>query len=86
MAMNLENLIDLPLLTYYDEQIKKWCANRIVKETQETVFTTKNDLPVEGKEGMLYVTEESIFVWNGTRWVEVGNPKATSEATVWGTF
>lgn len=86
MAIDLENLIDLPLLTYYDENIKKWVANRITKETKDTIFTTKNDLPVEGKKGVLYVTEESIFIWNGVKYVDVGNPASTSNATLWGTF
>lgn len=86
MAITLENLIDLDLLTYYDEQVKKWIADRVANATKETVFTTKNSLPVEGQKGILYVTEESIFIWNGIKYVDVGNPESTNNATLWGTF
>lgn len=55
MATNLENLIDLQLLTYYDENIKRWTAARIDKTLNNIVFTTRSKLPVEGKEGILYI-------------------------------
>lgn len=86
MAITLENLIDLDLLTYYDENLKKWVAGRIDKTLDNTEFTTTAALPVEGKEGVLYVTEESIKYWNGDRYVDVGNPQSTSDATIWGKF
>lgn len=86
MAITLENLIDLPLLTYYDENLKKWVASRIDKTLNNTTFVNTADLPVEGKSGILYITENSIKYWNGDRYVDVGNPQETSEATVWGKF
>ena len=86
MAITLENLIDLPLLTYYDENLKKWVAGRIDKTLNNTAFVNTADLPVEGKSGVLYVTETSIKYWNGERYVDVGNPQETSDATVWGKF
>lgn len=86
MAISLENLIDLDLLKYYDENLKRWVVNRINKATTDTIFTTKNNLPIEGEKNILYVTEESIFIWNGIRYVDVGNPKATSNSTLWGQF
>lgn len=86
MAITLENLIDLDLLTYYDENLKKWVAGRIDKTLDNIEFTITADLPVEGKAGVLYVTESSIKYWNGARYVDVGNPQATSDATIWGHF
>lgn len=86
MAITLENLIDLPLLTYYDENLKNWVAGRIDKTLNNTAFVNTSDLPVEGKSGVLYITETSIKYWNGERYVDVGNPQETSDATVWGKF
>lgn len=86
MAMNLENLIDLPLLTYYDEKIKKWVAGRIDKTINNTNFVDTSDLPVEGKEGVLYVTENSILIWDGEKYKEISSPQETSDATIWGSF
>lgn len=86
MAVILENLIDLSLLTNYDENIKKWIVNRINNTVSNTNFTTSDNLPVEGKEGVLYITESSIKRWNGVRYVDIGNPPEVSESTTWSTF
>lgn len=83
MAVNLENLIDLPLLTHYDEQLKKWVVNRIGKTLENVVFTTRSELPVEGKVGILYVVETSILKWNGAQYVDVGNPPQVAQSTLW---
>lgn len=60
MAISLENLIDLDLLTYYDEQIKKYIATK----TTNVKFMSVKELPDEGKEDVLYVTDEGIKTWN----------------------
>lgn len=83
MAVELENLIDLALLTHYDEQLKKWVVNRIGKTLDNVVFTTRSELPVEGKQGILYVVETSILRWNGVQYIDVGNPPEISNATSW---
>ena len=64
MAISLENLIDLNLLTYYDENIKKYIANKIVNSEGATQFLKDSELPAEGKEDVLYVTEDGIKVWD----------------------
>ena len=86
MSVGLENLIDLSLLTYYDENIKQWILDRISKATQDIIFTTKNELPVEGKKGILYVTEEAIFIWNGAKYIDITSSQSGGNTGVWGTF
>lgn len=87
MAISLENLIDLPLLTYYDENIKKWVASRIDKTITNTQFVDTADLPVEGKTGVLYITENSIKYWDGEKYVDVSSSsQEATEATIWGKF
>lgn len=86
MAITLENLIDLDLLTYYDENLKKYIVTKIDKTLNNTQFTTRNNLPVEGKEDVIYIVEDSILYWNGDRFVTIGNNPTSVEATTWGKF
>lgn len=87
MAITLENLIDLPLLTYYDENLKRWVVNRIDKTAKDTSFVSSSNLPVEGKTGMLYVTEDSIKYWDGQKYVQVGSaPSSSGDLGLWGNF
>lgn len=64
MAISLKNLIDLDLLTYYDENIKKYITSKIANSEGATQFLKVSELPTEGKEDVLYVTEDGIKVWD----------------------
>lgn len=85
MAISLENLINLPLLTYYDENIKRWILSNA---TNNIIFTAKNDLPAKGEQNVLYVTEESIFTWDGTKYtiISSANSSTSGSSAIWGTF
>lgn len=87
MAITLENLIDLNLLTYYDENIKKYIANKIVNSEGTARFMDVADLPVEGKENVLYVTEEGIKVWDpvAKKYKDVSRT-GSSENQTWDTY
>ena len=60
MAVNLEKLIDLDLLTLYDSNMKKW----VNKQITSMVHTSGGELPAVGTEGTLYIKETSMFLWN----------------------
>lgn len=64
MAVNLEDLINFNLLTYYDENIKKYIFNKMANMPNSVRFTPVGDLPVEGKGDVLYVTDEGLKTWN----------------------
>lgn len=85
MATTLENLIDLPLLTYYDGKIKPWVQAQIANGT---VFTSTSSLPTTGKAGVLYITETSIKYWDDTqkKYIDVGGTSDPGESTTWGDF
>lgn len=85
MAITLENLIDLNLLTYYDEQIKKYIAGKVANISGSTSFMSVADLPAEGKEDVLYVTDEGIKVWDPVTKKYTDIPGSSSEGTSsWG--
>lgn len=86
MALKLENLIDLNLLSRYDENIKKYIAGEIAKIGENIIFTTKSELPITGKKNILYVTEDSVLVWTGNKYTDMSNPEPTTKATSWGFF
>ena len=60
MAVNLEKLIDLDLLTLYDSNMKNW----VNKQITSTVHVSGDELPTVGTEGTLYIKETSIFLWD----------------------
>lgn len=79
MGINIENLIDLSLLKEYDSKLRKWAIEQ--GSTENVQFTTNSSLPQTGKIGVLYVTEDTIKLWNGSEYVDVG-----SGSGQWSTF
>lgn len=59
MAVNLEKLIDLDLLTLYDSNMKNWVNKQIT-----SMIHVSEGLPEVGTEGTLYIKDTSIFLWN----------------------
>lgn len=80
MAIKVENLIDKKLLTRYDAKIKDWVSRR---GSNNVLFTTKANLPVKGEKDVLYVTERSLFTWDGTKYIEI---TSSQEPIVWNNF
>lgn len=70
-AVDLTKLIDFNLLQRYDTKLKAWTEQKII-EANEIVFTTNNSLPVTGSMSLLYVTEDSILLWDGSEYIKVG--------------
>lgn len=81
MAVNFEKLIDLPLLVYYDEKIKEWTLDKIGKNSGGIAF---GELPEQGQEGILYVTEDGLMTWDGEKFVPLARPGG--EAATWDSF
>lgn len=71
MAVDLTKLIDFDLLQRYDTKLKAWTEKKIV-DSHEVIFTTKNSLPATGSMNLLYVTEDSILLWDGSEYIKVG--------------
>lgn len=87
--VNLEKLIDLSLLSYYDENIKKFILDKIGSIEGQAVFNKRSELPPQGQEGILYVVEDGILYWNGSEYVDIAGKKTESggEASMtWGKF
>lgn len=79
MDTNFENLIDLSILKYYDESLRA----QIKTEVSGAVEFIEDELPEEGKQGVLYIVNNSIKIWNGEKFVDiVGSDKSFT----WGTF
>lgn len=60
MAVALENLIDLNLLSYYDTKLKEWVKEQIKKGGSIEV-TQRSELPEVGEEGKIYFVEDAIL-------------------------
>lgn len=71
MAVDLTKLIDLSLLQRYDTNLKAWVEKRVT-ESHQIIFTTENSLPATGNMNLVYVTEDSIFLWDGSKYIKVG--------------
>lgn len=84
MAINLEKLIDLDLLSYYDENLKKWIASTTGSNSTKFVTGDEN-LPEKGEVGVLYITKDTIKYWDGEEYVDVGAGSG-GESNSWGTF
>lgn len=85
MAISLENLIDLNLLSFYDEQIKKYITDKIAGVSGSADFVSVADLPAEGKEDVLYVTDEGIKVWDPVS-KEYTDLTSSADSQTWDTF
>ena len=71
MAVDLTKLIDFDLLQRYDTKLKSWVEKKII-ESNQIIFITENSLPAVGNMNLLYVTEDSIFLWDGSAYIKVG--------------
>lgn len=60
MAVALENLIDLNLLSHYDTKLKEWVKEQIAASSQIAV-TSRSDLPAVGEENKIYFVEDAIL-------------------------
>lgn len=60
MAVALENLIDLNLLSHYDTKLKEWVKEQIKKGGSIEV-TQRSELPEVGEEGKIYFVEDAIL-------------------------
>lgn len=60
MAVALENLIDLNLLSHYDSKLKAWVEAQITAGGQIAV-TSRADLPTKGEENKIYFVEDAIL-------------------------
>lgn len=82
--INLENLIDLPLLQAYDKDIKDW-----VKGITNIQFVASSDLPQQGEKNRLYIVVDDNFsmkVWDGSQYVEPTTDSNSDSMGVWGSF
>ena len=60
MAVALEKLIDLNLLSHYDTKIKKWVKEQI-KDGGNFEVIKRSELPSVGEEGKIYFVEDAIL-------------------------
>ena len=60
MAVALEKLIDLNLLSHYDTKLKEWVKEQI-KNGGSIEVTQRSELPEVGKEGKIYFVEDAIL-------------------------
>ena len=60
MAVALENLIDLNLLSHYDTKLKELVKEQI-KNGRSIEVTQRSELPEVGEEGKIYFVEDAIL-------------------------
>lgn len=60
MAVALEKLIDLNLLSHYDTKIKEWIKEQI-KDGGNFEVIKRSELPSVGEEGKIYFVEDAIL-------------------------
>lgn len=60
MAVALENLIDLNLLSHYDTKLKEQVKEQI-KNGGSIEVTQRSELPEVGEEGKIYFVEDAIL-------------------------
>lgn len=63
MAVAIENLIDLSLLTQYDSNIKTWTKEQIEQGWVAEVLN-RADLPTEGVTNKIYFVEDAILIYS----------------------
>lgn len=71
MAVNIEKLIDLNLLTRYDNNMKNWVQNQI----SDFIQTGDEELPEKGEIGTIYVKDTSLYLWDGEEYQEIKSAK-----------
>ena len=60
MAVALENLIDLKLLSHYDTKLKEWVKDQI-KDSGNFEVMQRSELPAVGEENKIYFVEDAIL-------------------------
>lgn len=60
MAVALENLIDLNLLSHYDTKLKEWVKSQI-KDSGNFEVIQRSELPAVGEEDKIYFVEDAIL-------------------------
>ena len=60
MAVALENLIDLNLLSHYDTKLKEWVKDQI-KDNGNFEVMQRSELPAVGEENKIYFVEDAIL-------------------------
>lgn len=60
MAVALENLIDLNLLSHYDTKLKEWVKSQI-KDSGNFEVMQRSELPAVGEEDKIYFVEDAIL-------------------------
>ena len=60
MAVALEKLIDLNLLSHYDIKLKEWAKEQI-KNGGSIEVTQRSELPEVGEEDKIYFVEDAIL-------------------------
>ena len=60
MAVALEKLIDLNLLSHYDTKLKEWVKDQI-KDSGNFEVMQRSELPVVGEENKIYFVEDAIL-------------------------
>lgn len=60
MAVALENLIDLNLLSHYDTKLKEWVKDQI-KDSGNFEVMQRSELPAVGEEDKIYFVEDAIL-------------------------
>ena len=60
MAVALENLIDLNLLSHYDTKLKEWVKDQI-KDSGNFEVMQRSELPAVSEENKIYFVEDAIL-------------------------
>ena len=60
MAVALEKLIDLNLLSHYDTKLKEWVKDQI-KDSGNFEVMQRSELPAVGEEGKIYFVEDAVL-------------------------
>lgn len=58
-VINFKDLIDFDLLSFYDSKIKDY-----ISKSKQIIFTSTEEIPDEGKTNILYVTKDSLYLWD----------------------
>ena len=80
MAVALENLIDLNLLSHYDSKLKEWVKEQIAAGGSAIEVTSRSDLPAIGEENKIYFVEDAILQYTTeTGYKEIGGTGASAK-------
>lgn len=82
MSVNLEKLIDLSLLTYYDSKIKEYINGNVIVGNDALQFT--DNLPLIGTTGIIYIYDYNLYMWNpdSQKYVKLSDNDGGSESSI----